>query len=610
MKSRRFLRAWIASVILIVSFESSLAASILPQNYHTFSELSKFLSDIVEQHQDIAALQSIGKTRSGMDIWMVKISNLKKVEELERPAICVVANLEGNHIVGSEMALFTIQHLLENYGKIDSITQLIDTQTFYIIPRVNPEAAESMFKRPLIEQQTNFTPVDDDFDGRADEDGPEDLNEDGYITLMRIPDSLGSMIPDPDEPRLLRKADPAKSETGRYRIETEGFDNDGDGKINEDMPGGVDINRNFPQEYPEYEHDAGPFMGSESETQAILNFISMHKNISVLLTYSFYDNLLQMPMTKGKSKSQITRKQDDRSPDSRSQRSRPREVVTEISEQDIPYFNEISAQYKKLTKIEAKPDQPQAKGALHQWAYFQQGIWAFSARVWWQPKIEPEESKQDSSKDVKSKSIEQDSSETPDKGTIKKHRERKKEDSDTLTADRQWLKLSDEKYGGDAFIEWRSFEHPRLGKVEIGGFKPYFRRNPPAEQLLDLGPKHALFLAYLAGLLPEVKIAKVDIDKKGTGVYLISAEISNTGYLPTVPDMAIQTDATPPTRVTLTPNSCQLLSGEVNTFIKYLPGSGHRHKIEWLVHGTKGSSLKIQLFSPKAGSDTRDIKLN
>ena len=77
---------------------------------------------------------------------------------------------------------------------------------------------------------------------------------------------------DPADERALKRADATKGESGAYKVYFEGIDNDGDGFINEDGPGGVDLNRNFQHAYPYWQGDAGPHMVSEVETRAIMDF--------------------------------------------------------------------------------------------------------------------------------------------------------------------------------------------------------------------------------------------------------------------------------------------------------------------------------------------------
>ena len=75
----------------------------------------------------------------------------------------------------------------------------------------------------------------------------------------------------------MKRADPAKGESGGWALYSEGLDNDGDGFINEDGPGGVDINRNFMHQYPYLAADAGRHMVSEAETRALLEYVLAHR---------------------------------------------------------------------------------------------------------------------------------------------------------------------------------------------------------------------------------------------------------------------------------------------------------------------------------------------
>ena len=103
----------------------------------------------------------------------------------------------------------------------------------------------------------------------------------------------------PDDPRLMRRADPQKGERGGYAIYWEGTDNDGDGFYNEDPAGGIDINRNFQHQYPYYQPDAGPHMVSEAETRGVLDYMLGRRNIAAVLTFGESDNLIAPPTRAG-----------------------------------------------------------------------------------------------------------------------------------------------------------------------------------------------------------------------------------------------------------------------------------------------------------------------
>ena len=102
-------------------------------------------------------------------------------------------------------------------------------------------------------------------------------------------------------PRLLRRADAAKRRSRRRSVHWEGIDNDGDGFINEDGPGGVDLNRNFQHQYPYYTPDAGPHMVSEPETRGMLDYVLARRNIAAILTFGESDNLIAPPTAAGRT---------------------------------------------------------------------------------------------------------------------------------------------------------------------------------------------------------------------------------------------------------------------------------------------------------------------
>jgi hypothetical protein len=267
--------------------------------YHNYGELTTIVQSLAGANKTLVKLESIGKTLEKRDLWMLQIANPAGVPVAERPGVLIAANFEGDHVYGSELALFIADFLVKSYGSNANVKQRLDNFVYYVVPRVNPDGAEFMWAPLKWARRTNTHPFDDDNDGRLDEDGPEDLNKDGVITVMRVKDPNGDYIVDPEDARLMRKADPKKGEKGEYALYWEGIDNDGDGFINEDGPGGVNINRNFMHEYPFYKADAGRYMVSEAETRAMLEFMIAHRNIGAILTFGESDNLVTPPTAAG-----------------------------------------------------------------------------------------------------------------------------------------------------------------------------------------------------------------------------------------------------------------------------------------------------------------------
>lgn len=96
-------------------------------------------------------------------------------------------------------------------------------------------------------------PKDDDRDGLLDEDPEEDLDGDGVIYQIRksryqIRKRKSRLYSRPPRPvgAAMKRVLEGK---GDWLVYTEGIDNDGDGKYNEDGIGGLDNHRNYPENW-------------------------------------------------------------------------------------------------------------------------------------------------------------------------------------------------------------------------------------------------------------------------------------------------------------------------------------------------------------------------
>jgi hypothetical protein len=401
--------------------------------YHNHAELAAILRSMVNSYQNLARLQSIGKTLEGRDIWLVEIANPSGIPIKERPGLFIAANFEGDHLIGSEAALFIADYLLKNYPGDAGVKQRLDNHVVYILPRVNPDAAELMFGPVKAGRNTNAAPRDEDSDGRVDEDGPEDLNKDGFIAVMRVKSADGEYMADPEEPRLMKRADPKKGEVGGYKLYWEGIDNDRDGFINEDPPGGTDINRNFTHEYPYFKKDAGLHMISEPESRAVMDWITAHRNVAAILTFGESDNLIVPPASSGRlgpakeldlvrfveaglaeagrvgmvqtgffpgrgrfggmfemgemffmMMGRERRRESEQTQTTATGRPRmpERKPATTVNPADNDYFRAASDKYRELTGFKQALYVREPQGAFFQYGYFQFGVPSFSTPGW------------------------------------------------------------------------------------------------------------------------------------------------------------------------------------------------------------------------------------
>ncbi|MDQ3169050.1 MAG: M14 family metallopeptidase, partial [Acidobacteriota bacterium] len=292
-----------AALALAVSAAVPSAQAPGAPGYKTYDQLTASLRALAQSHGNLVKLVDLGKSHEGRSVWAVEVANPSTGAGAapvdQRPALLVAANLEGDQLIGSELALYLARHLATSYATDAKVKALLDKHAVYILPRVNPDGAEQMFGSVKSFRRTNAGKFDADNDGRMDEDGPEDLNGDGFISVMRVKDPKGVYMAHPDDARLMKRADAQKGEAGGWSVYWEGIDNDADGFINEDGPGGVDLNRNFQHKYPYYTADAGPHMVSEPETRAVMNYMLKRNNVAAILTYGASDNLISPTTPQG-----------------------------------------------------------------------------------------------------------------------------------------------------------------------------------------------------------------------------------------------------------------------------------------------------------------------
>jgi hypothetical protein len=526
-----------------------------------YSNYERFAAAIAElDRSDAVSVSSLGKTLEGREIHLLAIG----AEAEKKPAIVIVGGVSPSHIAGSELALRVARRLVEQSAS-DRTKQMLERVTIYVIPRVTPDATEKCFRTPFVEPQGNARPMDDDRDGQAGEDPPEDLNGDGWITAMRVADPAGSLMPHPHDGRVLIEADRTKNERGQYRVYSEGRDNDGDEQFNEDAGAGVSFDRNFPFQYDFFGRAAGPHQVSEAETRAIADFLVRKPQIAAVFSFSPEDNLM------------------------RPWKANPQEergrIKTTLLSADAPYHDRLAEIYRKQYEGQEAPESPSGEGSFAEWAYYHYGRWSFSARAWWVPKTDPP---------------------APAEGQPKPSDEPR--GADDLNALR-WLAAK----GIDGFVNWQAVEHPDFpGKtVEVGGFKPFYRLNPPAAELDGLAGKQAAFVLELAENLPRLEIREPKATRLGGGVYRLEVKIANVGYLPTMPEMgAVNREAYPLQAALTLPQDASLLRGHARERIERLAGGGE-HKHEWLVRFPKAppASIPIKVWAPAVGAVEAEIAI-
>lgn len=559
-----------------------LQAVPLSAQYQDHRALTATLQSLAQQYRAQTELVTVATSPGG------RVVQALRVGTANRPALLVVANAHGPHLVGSAAALAAAERLLDG-----SVAGRLDQAAVWLVPRLNPDAAEAMFARPLGERTGNGMVTDDDRDWQPDEDPGDDLNGDGFLTAMRIADPNGEWLEDPEEPGLMRRADAAKGEVGKWRLLTEGRDDDGDKRYNEDGPGGVDVNRNFPYNYAHHGTAAGRFPMESPEARGLAEFVLAHPEIAAIYVMGPQDNLL---------------KAWENRPNAGIMNSTTRERATEgtsaggqlnsIMRADQSTFADLARRFQETTGLSKGPGSAALAGDVLSWSYFNFGRWAAGSRVWWAPSPE----------------VPKDTTGTngarPAAGAAGRAAGRGGGGADAnadASAAIKWYR----SIGEEAVVPWTAVTLPgESALVEVGGIKPGMLLNPPAGTELDSAlARQTRFVAELTGMLPRIALRDLTVTAVGDGVWRITVELANDGALPTNSALGARMRNPRNIRVALDLRGATLLSGDAVQVAGPIAGGGRSSTLSWTVAAARGASLSLLAESPTTGSVTQTITL-
>ena len=268
-----------------------MAVAKMLEGYRDSAAIAAEARAIAAAHPDLVKVEAYGTSAEGRELLLLSIGKASG----GRPGILIAGGLDGTHALGPELALRVAKAIAAEHA------DLLDRVTFYVVPLANPDALEATRRGPL-ERNTTGRPVDDDRDGTLDEDAPRDIDGDGLVLQMRVKDPpppwQATLMVDEKDPRLLRKPDAAKGELANYLLLTESLDSDGDGRLGEDGPGGVDLDHNFPHRWPEFTKDAGPIQLSERESKALADLVIAKPDLVAAIVFGRHDSLVSVPETR------------------------------------------------------------------------------------------------------------------------------------------------------------------------------------------------------------------------------------------------------------------------------------------------------------------------
>lgn len=550
--------------------------------YYHYEEITKLIHQWQDEYPSLLKVGKIGTSYEGRNIWYTEITQQNKGAAGNKPAFYIDANLHAGEVTGSAVALYTIHHLLSEYGKDEFVTHLLDTRTFYIIPRISVDGSEVYLNTPYVPRSsTKVRPYFDEEEGIL----AEDLTGNGVITTMRIKSESGSWKKSEKDPRIMLRRDPADYKGEFYHLFTEGLVKD----FNEEDPllSGktkyyLDVNRNFPADWQPTEV-AGNYPLSEPESRAIAEFIFEKKNITGIISYHTAGGIILRP-------SAVKKDQD-------------------MNQDDLNVLKALAKRGEELTGYPSTgvfegfnyqiPPKP-LPGSFLEWSYENLGLYNYTTELWDM---------------AKSAGIEKPLNQFG----------------------RYWLDVSEEDHlkilawndnelDGAGFKEWETFDHPQLGKVEIGGWDlKYTRQNPPLKFLEKELHGNMLFSLEHAAASPLLQVTDTKVEQLTDDLYRISAKIENTGYLPTyLSEKAKEREQVRDIQVTIEGDGIALVEGKAEQKIGHLDGYGKKpdqsflilpnilssKTVSWVIRANGADKVSVNVSSCKAGKVREEVELS
>lgn len=517
--------------------------------YYTYQGIDDICTKLANAYPDLVKLESAGKSYQGRDILVLTVSNFNNEKPDNKPGYYIDGNIHSNEIQGTEMALYAAWYLAEMYDENDFIKELLDDKVFYIIPTINPDAREDFMHEAntASSPRSGMVPRDDDRDGLVDEDGFDDLNNDGIISMMRRKNPFGNYRSDPENPANMIRIE--GDATGEYEIlGYEGLDNDGDGSVNEDRQGYYDPNRdwgyNWQPDYVQRGADKYPF--SFPENQAVRDFSLEHMNIAGAQSYHNSGGMILRGPTVEGGGSEVYSREDEAVIN----------TIGKLGEKIIPGYRFLTI-WKDMYSV---------YGGELDWWYGALGAYVYSNELWTSYLMfnDPE------------------------------NRDR-----------HEFNKLLLFK---DALIPWEEYDHPVYGKIEIGGFDKNYGRLHPGFLLESDAHRNTAFCIYHAYQTPKLEIRDIKIKKLNNSLRQVTASIANTRLMPTHSGQNLKYNIDPPNYISIKGgeviagmrvldednNVCEEQTKNPGRIeVENIPGHS-TVKVRWIIKGGKEYTVSVE----------------
>jgi len=511
-----------------------------------------------------ARVLELGRSAGGLELSALEFGAAGPLPLEQRPVVLLLGGLDGLSLAGCEAVLAT------SAGLLAAPAELPPQLSFVAVPHASPDALEANLRARasggVSRRGGNATPVDEDRDGRIDEDGPDDLDGDGRVLDMLVEDPAGPWTRRRDD-RFLSLARPGDGP--RLRLEREGRDDDRDGRYNEDGPGGVCIDRNFPVGWrgPADSIDGGALPLSEPESRALVAFARARK-LALVLAFQGSHGLLAAPG------------------------AAPQEDQEQlVRAADVPAFEAAEALFARATRrrssglvrlADARRGAPLARagegGAAIDWFYASRGALALELACWG-----PE--------------LDRDGQTAPAAFASTRA------EAPGIAAERAFARWIDDRQGGLGFVDWYAVDLGQGTPARLGGWQTGTIDDPPPSLLPRALEGLPRFVRELAQGLPQLSIELRENRREG-GLVHLAVRVRNAGLLPSGMGAA--------QRCVLSlapPEGGVLIAGELATSLGHIAPGGLSTTLEWVVQCPPGSPFRFSVEDGWTVPVERELRL-
>jgi len=501
------------------------------KRYYSYAEWTGMMKDMAAKYPALASVESIGKSQMGRDQYLMTVTNRKTGEPGSKTAMWVDGAVHGNEVNGVTCSLYLMWYLLTRYDYDKFVHELVDNYTFYILPGLNVDGNASYVEFPNTENNPRepFRPEDDDGDGLFDEDQTEDVDGDGELSTMYLVDPRGELKLSPDKRRFIPVGDEKDYPGMRFRrIGSEGFDNDGDGQINEDDIGGPDPNRNYP--YGWNLRDGNPYPMSEPVTRNAFDAMLARPNIFASFHYHNTGRLILFSAPQAATPPAGQQPQQARTGyGPRGTVQQRLDEMRKTNKYAQLFDRQVAPQYRHDLEVQTAivsmgayilkdytPTFSGLSGQAQAASYNMLGAYAYLIELWGDPVADADLN------------------------------------NDQDVSDEEYMQWLDVELTGEGWITPHPVNHPDLGEIWIGGSgKKHVGRTPPSRYIEQEADKNAHFVLYCVSQFPKVEIDDIRVNAQGDGFYWVDVTVKNDRTYPSASDRSKKLDKYAKDKLTL-----------------------------------------------------------